>query len=177
MKAGISARWLSARSLGAGCLGLGLLLAACGGSERTVTTDDGTATIRSSDSGETTTATITGDRGNGTVVAGSGAKWPDDMPGWAPAYPGATVEAVFSGSDASSSSSVTSFTTSDAPDKVIAFYKERAAGAGLNQVSEMTTNDSRVLIASGEDGNGISITAGPEEGRTRASLTVSRKTG
>lgn len=157
-----------------GWIGLALVLAGCGSDEKTqtVTGPSGeTATITTSDAGERSTIRVTGADGEGSaVIEGAGAAWPADAPAYGVAYPGAVVEAAFTGAGVGDSGAVVSFATADTPAQVVDFYAARAKAAGLSQVMNMDTNGARMFNATDEAGRGVTVQAGPDGGRTKASV-------
>ena len=97
-------------------------------------------------------------------------------PAFAALYPGATAEApaVIAAGDAGQGGLVT-FETSASPDEVIAYYRDRAAQAGLRPVMGMNQGDARAYgAADGEpDGAKLSVVAAPAEGNTSVQLSWS----
>ncbi len=97
-------------------------------------------------------------------------------PAFAALYPGATAEApaVIAAGDAGQGGLVT-FETSATPDEVIAYYRDRAAQAGLRPVMGMNQGDARAYgAADGEpDGAKLSVVAAPAEGNTSVQLSWS----
>lgn len=145
-----------------------LALSACGGSDEqtyrgadgeevTVARGgDGTMTFRSED-GET--VVTTGDVGSA-------------MPGGLPSYPGGDdsrgMQMNATGRDGGSGQ-VSSFTTSDAPADVVAFYRAALESAGYEIAATMDMGDTRTIVGNRPDGNGgvqISATAIPGQGTT-----------
>jgi hypothetical protein len=139
-----------------------LVLAACGKAQEekkiVVTNEDGTTTTATlKNDGEATT--IKSEGGTLTVNAGSdGAAFP----AFAPQYPGAKVTSVMSGSEASGSKGVViGMETSDAPDKVLAFYEEKLKSAKIPVKMKTTTPDGGMIAAGNEgDSSGAMITVG-----------------
>jgi len=72
-----------------------------------------------------------------TFVAGAGA--PKDLPAWLPTYPGATVQGGFSSKSADATVQTFGLTTTDSPDKVIAFYQDQLKNNGLTVLLPTTT--------------------------------------
>jgi hypothetical protein len=107
---------------------------------------DGSVTI----SGNTEHMTVKSDDGKTTVEINSNGLGNQKLPDFAPVYPGAKVQ----GSVAAQTEGGGTFAieTSDAPDKVIAFYKDRAKSAGLAEKLSMTSNGSVTYMASADDG-------------------------
>jgi hypothetical protein len=138
----------------AGCLAM--TLAACGAQERPQETAEASA--------EATPSVA-------TTPANSGG-----APAYAVVYPGATVEGgVAAEAAAVGPGALLSFTTTDAPERVIDFYKQRAEAAGLAQVSNMSQGDAKAYAASARDGSGaqLQVVAAPLDGQTSVQLTWS----
>jgi hypothetical protein len=152
-----------------------LVLGACGGGgEKTMTTEDGDkVTVRTDGDNQAVNITSEGKDGTtGTFAAGDSARWPADAPAYAPAYPGAKVEGGFSGTTSEGATAMTSFSTADAPDKVVEFYKARAAEAGLADVSTMDMGGQKLFTASDKaSGRSLMVSAGVQEGKTAGSVT------
>jgi hypothetical protein len=103
------------------------------------------------------------------------AESPTRVPAYAARYPGAQhQEGVTAESDAGPGGLV-SFTTADAPEAVIGFYRSRAEAAGLQPVMEMNQGDTRAYKAQGPNGAAsVQVVASPlEDGRTSVQLTWS----
>lgn len=146
-----------------------LLLAACGSKEETITVKNGdgveTKITTEKDGG---TTTLSSDKGN--IVFKEGAEGAS-FPAYAPQYPGSeiTSSANFTGtgSEGGSGSMVTQ-TTSDAPDKVMAFYKAKITEAGMKTNMETTTPEGAMMMvgdASGKSGMMITMSKG-DDGKT-----------
>jgi hypothetical protein len=156
----------------------GLALAACGGQDtKTVTVpagDGGTATVKTTEKGDTQEVTITGPDGKSTAVitAGDGAAAPANLPAFAPVYPGAKIESSLSGSGPEGSGGVLVMTTKDAPDKVAAFYEARIKAANLGDTTRFSNNDMQMIGGTaGEKGPSANVTIAPDPaGGTRINL-------
>ncbi|WP_448659515.1 hypothetical protein ACPVPU_03365 [Sphingomonas sp. CJ99] len=124
-----------------------ILLAACGGERE--------QTVRDAETGEAVTIRTAGAGGGGIAA-------PANLPAFAPIYPGATITAAVTGS-AQEAKGMVSFTTGDTPDKVIAFYRERATAAGLVAQAEANMGGARILTM-GRQGDGeaaLQLTVSP----------------
>ena len=107
------------------------------GSSVTVTGNGGQMTMKSED-------------GKTTVEINANGLGSQKLPDFAPVYPGAKVQgSVTAQTEGGGTFAVE---TSDAPDKVIAFYKGRAKSAGLAEKLSMTSNGSVTYMASADDG-------------------------
>jgi hypothetical protein len=149
-----SAPWVRIAAVAA----VAALAGACGGSEKTTTVTDSqtgeSASVTQSTEGDTTNVTIeTSDGSSVTSQSGTDVKLPEGMPGWAPAYPGATVVSVMAGTsgDGSTGGMVT-LETKDAVDKVASFYEQRIKQAGLKASATVATADSRMIGIENKDG-------------------------
>lgn len=158
-----------------------LLLAGCGKDTNTTTlkgNDGQTVTIETPKDGDgPTNFSATNDKGErvSAVIAGVGAAWPADAPAYAAAYPGATVTSVINTTSGEKGGSMATFTTADAPARVIEFYKARAAAAGLGNVSTMTSNDTSMFTAQDEaSGRQVYVQTSIADGKTSAALTFSK---
>jgi len=92
-----------------------------------------------------------------TFVAGAGA--PKDMPAWLPAYPGATVEGGFASKSAEGSTQTFGVTTTDAVDKVLAFYQDQLKNNGLTVLQPTT------VAVGGQTSTGTLIADSPDRKR------------
>lgn len=128
----------------------------------------GTITVRDRKTGKLTTISfddikrgkisITSDEpGGGTLEIGGSAA----LPAWVPVYPGAKSEnnvAVHgSGGDGHEGGNVT-FTTSDSPARVLAFYQDKARELGM-KVNLTSTGDEGGMVMASEEGEGRTLTA------------------
>jgi hypothetical protein len=141
-----------------------LTLAACGSNDASeasrgegreiahgsVDVDGGTGSYSVRDTGDgSATVTFTGPDGEtGKFKTGRGAA--SYLPDFAPIYPGAVVTAGAGGDSSTGTGSAVSFTSKDAPGKVVAYYKAVAAKAGMKIAAEMTMGDMRMLSATDE---------------------------
>lgn len=152
-----------------------LVLAACGEkkSDQTNATADGsTIKVEQGNGGGGAKITSTSNDGTATMMTGGGGQWPAGLADYAPAYPGGEVGASFAGSSKDGAGGMVSFTTSDSPDQVVAFYKARAAAAGLSDVSTMDINGAKMFGAKDEKtGRVLSIQASIADGKTTASVS------
>lgn len=152
-----------------------LALAACGEkkTEKTITTADGsTIKVERKDGTDSAKITATSANGTATMTTGGAGQWPPGLADYAPAYPGGEVGASFSGSSNDGAGGMVTFTTSDSPDKVVEFYKARAASAGLSDVSSMDINGAKMFGAKDEKtGRSLSIQASVADGKTTAAVT------
>jgi hypothetical protein len=117
------------------------------------------------------TASINPVKGEAVVNLGKGEmaavsmKAPANLPPYAPAYPGATVQSSVAGIGGTTGGML-AMMSADAPDQIMAFYKKAADGAGLKTVNETTSATRSTFMArDGEKNVGVNLsTVGP--GRT-----------
>ncbi|MGL6043509.1 MAG: hypothetical protein ACRC1J_06250 [Sandaracinobacteroides sp.] len=159
---------------------LSAVLTACGSDKPGTASADGTST---SAGGSSVTVdqeagddrvTITSKDGDNiaSMVAGSGAQWPASAPAYAPPYPGGAMVSAMSGSADGKSGGMASFETTDTPDKVIAYYKAKAAAAGLEKVTTMAGDGMTMFAATDATGDtGVSVQASVSEGKTMGSVS------
>jgi hypothetical protein len=137
-----------------------------GGTTTTTTTNssNGNSTVTSM-TGDTNHMTITGSNGEKVEIGtGSSAKLPDYLP----MYPGGTVTSSFTGSGKDGGGGVVVFHAKGAdPAAVIAFYKDKAKGAGMTDKMSMDMGGTQTYVASNEDSD-----AGKAKGGKKT-LTVS----
>lgn len=150
-------------------------LAGCGAkkTEQTIATADGsTIKVEQKDGEAAAKITATSANGTATMTTGGAGQWPAGLADYAPAYPGGEVGASFSGSSNDGAGGMVTFTTSDSPDRVVEFYKARAAAAGLSDVSSMDINGAKMFGAKDEKtGRSLSIQASVADGKTTAAVT------
>jgi hypothetical protein len=146
------------------------LLAACsGGSESEDTvyrSEEGTVTT--SGEGDDATTVVEGADGSGAVV-GAGAAAAVSGPDWARPYPGSRVVSAID--IPAEGGGMTTFETTANPDTVIAYYRERAADAGLPVGATMTTGDMRQYAAQADNGQALTVIVTPNEGRSSVNVT------
>jgi hypothetical protein len=124
---------------------------------------DGSVTI----SGNTEHMTVKSDDGKTTVEINSNGLGNQKLPDFAPAYPGAQVKV--SVASQTQGGGTFAFETSDAPEKVIAFYKDKAASTGLAEKLNMNANGALTYMASaGDDKKTLQVIAA----KTGASTNV-----
>jgi hypothetical protein len=160
-------------------------VAGCGGNEETttVTTADGDEVriSQSKDSdGENGTITFEGKDGEGKITFGDGAAG-QPLPLGLPVYPGGTVKGTFTGSGGSGNvGGMATIVSTDAADKVVAYYKEQAQARGFAIKSQTTSTTEKGSVASftaeGKGGGTLIVTATPQdEGGTAAVIIGNSK--
>jgi hypothetical protein len=116
----------------------------------------------------------------GTITFGDAAA-KQGLPLGLPVYPGGTVQGAFMGNDGKNSQGgMATVLTSDAPDKVIAFYKSQAEGKGFAIKSQTTsTSDNKTtanFAAEGKGGETLVVTVTPsDDGKTAAVIMGGQK--
>jgi hypothetical protein len=147
---------------------IGKLITASNPDAEVVSTDNGAKTIiiRNRKTGEEVTMSyddvkngrfkVTGigkDGEVGNIEFGGGA---GKMPSWVPAYPGATAKGNVTarGDDgtARGAGGIVTFESSDAPAKVVDYYKDRLAAMGMKTVTAFDSPDGGMMTAHGDDG-------------------------
>lgn len=114
-----------------------------------------------------------------TVVAGAGA--PKDLPAWLPTYPGGTVQGGYSSKSAEATVQTFGLTTTDSPDKVIAFYQDQLKNNGLTVLLPTTTavggqTTIATLTADSPDKKRhVQIVVQASDGKTQASINYEEK--
>lgn len=128
-----------------------LLLASCGGKNA----DEGTKiTVPGGEGGESATVRFGGDD-NGIAP-------PENLPAFAPVYPGALIQSAVTGNEGEAKGMV-SFLTDAKQADVLAFYKDKGKAAGMSVKAEVAMGPGRMLaMGSGEgDSPAMQITATP----------------
>lgn len=137
-----------------------LLLTACGGKN----TEEGTTiTVPGGEGGESATVRFGGED-NGIAP-------PDNLPAFAPIYPGALIQSAVTGAEGEAKGMVSFLTDAKLAD-VLAFYKDKGKAAGLSVKAEAAMGPGR-LLAMGGAGNdaAMQITATPgDDGKVMVAL-------
>ena len=106
---------------------------------------DGSVTI----SGNDQHMTMTADDGKTKIEINTNGMGNQKLPAFAPVYPGAQVQSSVAAQAAGGGTF--SFVSSDAPEKVVAFYKNSAKSAGLVEKMTMTNDGNVTYMASNGD--------------------------
>lgn len=141
-----------------GLMGAMLLIASCGGK------DEGQSVTVADGEGGSATVRYGGDE-NGIAA-------PDNLPAFAPVYPGAMIQSAVTGNEGEAKGMVT-FLTEAKMAEVLAFYKEKGAAAGLKVKAEVAMGPGRMLALGRGDSGGeaMQITATPgEDGKLMVAL-------
>ena len=93
------------------------------------------------------------------------------LPSWLPAYPGADLKGIGAGhSDKEGAGGLATFDTADAPEKVMAFYREGLQKRGFQQQEGVEAKGASMLIMKSESGDMATITATAGGDKTQVSL-------
>jgi hypothetical protein len=114
--------------------------------------------------------TVKAQDANGQVSTFTAGGNSGNLPAWLPAYPGATIKGGFSSNSGTQSAQSLTLTTSDSPDKVLAFYQDRLKSNGLT-VQPVTT-----MAAGGQTSTGLVSAASPDKTR-QAQIIVTQASG
>ena len=114
----------------------------------------------------------------GTFKVGGGR--PVNAPSWVPSYPRSEPKILMSADTPQARSAQYSFTTADAPEKVVAFYKDALTNGGLKVTNSATFtsggNTGGTVAAETEGGRrNILVTVGNQSGATAVGVTYSEK--
>jgi hypothetical protein len=101
------------------------------------------------------------------------------VPSWVPVYPGSEGRSKFaiSGSGADGEGGVFTFTTRDDPERVKAFYSDKARGLGMTLNLDTTTSAGGMIVAA-EEGGGqrtLHVTVAGQSGSTFVTVAYGRK--
>lgn len=156
---------------------LPLALAACGKpAEKTTTVQAGGTQVTASAAGSQ--VTVTDSAGQTTTVkagapAAAAASVGPAAPSFAPAYPGAAILSRIDTPGGGGAVTILKFSTKDTPDRVLAFYRDAAAKAGVPVSADMDMGGSKMFAAEEEGGaRGMQLTAAADkDGLTVVQLT------
>ena len=125
-----------------------------------ISRDGGKITIQS-DNGKAKVEITTGDKG---LTA--------KMPGFVSLYPGAKVQSNMQGAAASGMGGGVIFTAKDAPETVIAFYRDKAKAEGMAETMVMQREGTHIFVATAKAGKrSFHVSAAPgEDGGSQVSL-------
>jgi len=145
----------------------------------------GTVTVRDRESGKTVTLNFndakegkfhfsTEDENGKTADLQIGG--PVHLPGWVPVYPGAEVQANFTGRASDGEGGNVTYTTSDDLAKVNTFYQDKAKELGMQSSFTSNTADGSMMVAT-DDANNRSLTVviANSSGKTTINLTYGSK--
>jgi hypothetical protein len=125
--------------------------------------------------GEDKNGTVTVQTADGTVAIGQNAGKP---PAWVPVYPGAAPSGagVYSADKAEGSQSTFTFTTKDAPPKVLSYFQDQLKSDGFT-VNQMVSGDQGGMLTAEDTGKKrtVVVTAGTSGDETQASVMAVEK--
>ena len=144
-----------------GLVAAAVMLSACGSKN---TQEGTTITVPADEGGKSATVRFGGEE--------NGISAPENLPAFAPVYPGAIIQSAISGNEGEAKGMV-SFTTDAKATDVLNFYREKGKSAGLKVKGEMAMGPTRIL-SMGRDGSGseaLQISASPgEEGKVMVAI-------
>jgi hypothetical protein len=152
-----------------------LALSACGKSDTTMTVKDPASgekvdvTVNKADPGD---MTIKSDNGTMVINSGADAKLPSGMI----VYPGAEVQSSVNATNSEGVGNMVMLKSKDAPEKILAFYKEKLTASGMKISMETSMPNGGMIIAGGEkDKPGAMVTANAEKGETVISVMMGKQ--
>ncbi|MGA3028455.1 MAG: hypothetical protein ABSF98_27220 [Bryobacteraceae bacterium] len=133
-------------------------------------------TFSSSSSGET--GTFEAKTSEGSFKLGGGG--PANLPSWVPSYPNSQPQTTMSGETAKEKTAQYSFKTADAPEKVVAFYKDALASSSLNVTNSATFasgSSTGGTVAASDEGKKreVLVIVGNDRGQTTVAVTYTEK--
>lgn len=104
-------------------------------------------------------------------MATNGESLKAELPSFVPAYPNGKIQSTMAGPSGGGQGGGIVFTTPDAPDAVIAYYKQKAKAAGMEETMNMQTAETLIFAATnkstknslhvsaikGDDGSQVSL--------------------
>jgi len=135
-----------------------LALAACGKSDKdsnrvVISGKDGDVTITSNGTSNGEHVTMKGADGKTSMEINAGGMGANvKLPDFVPLYPGAKVQSSVTGNGSGGAGGTYMFDTTAAPADVIAFYKSKAAAAGLAETLNLTNGQGITYVASANEG-------------------------
>ncbi|MBI5940317.1 MAG: hypothetical protein HY859_07815 [Caulobacterales bacterium] len=143
-------------------------LGACGKKE-----DSGKPTVTATADGYT----VRSQDGSATVTAGAGAAAAANLPAFAQVYPGGQIQSSAAGiGDAKTNGGMVVFTTADAPDKVLAFYRSQAQASGLKSQLDADMGAARQFAANDEaTGRVLQVIVSGQDGASQVQLIWGQK--
>jgi hypothetical protein len=171
---------------------LAKLITASNPNAEVVSTDNGaqTITIRDKKTGEEVTMSFDDIKAgkfkmraigkNGEVANVELGAGPGKVPSWVPVYPGARAQGNFTatGDDGSGRGvgGVVTYESSDAPDKVVEFYKDKVNSMNMKVVNMFDAADSGMMMAQDEDQKRwLQVTVGKSSNGSTIGVTFGEK--
>lgn len=165
-------------------LAVGKIIAASNPDVEVLETDDGAGRVRLRDkkTGKVTSLSfddvrngrfsMTAEDDNGktsTLQFGGGAA--ANLPEWVPQYPGSSPQMTIAGNNGESNGGNFTFSTSDAPSKVMEFYQQKAKDLGLKVNLAATGGEGGTIVAADEGGHrNLTVVVGGS-GQTTVNVT------
>jgi hypothetical protein len=130
--------------------------------------------------------TMSGDNGHFTMKASDGKQTVEinstggstnlHAPDFVANYPGARLQSTAIDANANGASGTFTFETSDPAAAVIAYYKQKSAGAGLSQAMNMNMGAATMFTANADNGKrSLQVVASPADGGTHVQVTWTGK--
>ncbi len=116
--------------------------------------------------------TAKGPDGETAQITTGGAGAPVKLPSYLPLYPGAVVESSMIASGGANTGNMVMFHTAAKPADVVAFYKQKAEGAGFGSTFSNQAGDN-LMFTAGKEGSeeGLQVIATPADGGASVQLT------
>lgn len=141
--------------------------------ENALSQDGNQADVQISEDGESVTMNIqTADGGTMQMNTGGGASVPENFPADVPIYDGLSIIGSFSSNEGEEQMFNISATSSEAPDKVMAFYKEKLEAEGWKQQETFSQAGGMQMASFSKAERIVNITAMSEGDATNVTLTV-----
>ena len=121
-------------------------------------------------SGGETTATVTTRDGTATMKSGKDLKI--TLPEGFSVFPGAEVENNTSFSSPDGTGALVNMTSDASPQEMVDFYRKQAKAAGAEITLDVTKGKQMMLVGKGKDDLGFTFNAGPGDGKTTAQLMI-----
>lgn len=121
--------------------------------------------------------TIKSGDGKAVITSGAGAAAATSLPTFAPVYPGGAIQSSAAGiGDADTDGGMVVFTTSDSPDRVLAFYRDKAKASGLTSQLDADMGAARQFAANDEaTGRVLQVIVSGASGASQVQLIWGRK--
>ncbi len=119
--------------------------------------------------------TVTDAKSKETVNFSSNGLNGASLPAFVPVYPGGKVTTSVVGTGTSNGGTIV-VETSDSPDAVIAFYKQKSAASGFTQTANMNMNGMLMFTAtSNSEKKSLQVMASTQNGKTQAQIVWGQK--
>jgi len=140
--------------------------------------EEGKEAVTLSASGEGQTGTLEMKSNEGTFKVGGGG--PANLPSWVPSYPASNPQSTMTAEDAHNKHASFNFKTGDAVDKIVSFYKDGFASAGLkvsnSSMSEGNGSTTGMISAKDDAGNReVLVIVGNQNGETTVTVSYNEK--